>query len=58
MQNTLEKELKFNPNYYRIYTPEEIEESLDSVVGFEELPFLKTVEDQRIAAAAKDKPNA
>ena len=40
------------------WTPEEIEESLDSVVGFEELPFLKTVEDQRIAAAAKDKPNA
>jgi len=27
MQNTLEKELKFNPNYYRIYTPEEIMEA-------------------------------
>lgn len=40
------------------WTPEEIEENLGSTVGVEPLPFLATVEEQRRAAASKDKPNA
>jgi len=37
LQNTLNKELQFNPNYYRIHSPQEIAEAeRQSIVAVEE----------------------